>query len=277
MGGELHLESELGRGTVAKLVLPFKPAEVPMSDFRSTGITPQLGKLKIMAVDDVAMNLELIELGLEKFGHSVQGFLSAHGALSSLRKGDTYDIILMDVQMPEFDGIAATREIRALSAPASQIPIVALTANVLPEQIAECMKAGMTDHAPKPIDIVQLNALVSALTTQQAGQADSTHQQQPVNDPMEQLKLKYRDYLTTVPAEFAAILDKEDRKVVLEEIRQLSHSIAGSAGSFGYTEVSTAAFSLESVARDMSESGKLTVELAESLSEFIRVTEQLVA
>jgi HPt (histidine-containing phosphotransfer) domain-containing protein len=72
-------------------------------------------------------------------------------------------------------------------------------------------------------------------------------------------------------------LDKEDRKVVLEEIRQLSHSIAGSAGSFGYTEVSTAAFSLESVARDMSESGKLTVELAESLSEFIRVTEQLVA
>ena len=179
--------------------------------------------------------------------------------------------------MPEFDGIAATREIRALSAPASQIPIVALTANVLPEQIAECMKAGMTDHAPKPIDIVQLNALVSALTTQQAGQADSTHQQQPVNDPMEQLKLKYRDYLTTVPAEFAAILDKEDRKVVLEEIRQLSHSIAGSAGSFGYTEVSTAAFSLESVARDMSESGKLTVELAESLSEFIRVTEQLVA
>jgi len=277
MGGELHLESKLGQGTVAKLVLPFKPAEVPMSDFRSTAKTPQLGKLKIMAVDDVAMNLELIELGLGKFGHSVRGFLSAPAALSSLRKGDTYDIILMDVQMPEFDGIAATRAIRALSAPASQIPIVALTANVLPEQIAECMKAGMTDHAPKPIDIVQLNALVSALTTQQTGQVDSTHEQQPASDPMEQLKLKYRDYLTTVPAEFAAILDKEDRKVVLEEIRQLSHSIAGSAGSFGYTEVSTAAFSLESVARDMSESGKLTVELAESLSEFIRVTEQLVA
>ena len=277
MGGELHLESELGQGTVAKLVLPFKPAEVLMSDFRSTAKTPQLAKLKIMAVDDVAMNLELIELGLGKFGHSVRGFLSAHDALTSLRKGDTYDVILMDVQMPEFDGIAATRAIRALSAPASQVPIVALTANVLPEQIAECMKAGMTDHAPKPIDIVQLNALVSCLTSQSVDPAASTSEQLPTKDPIEELKLKYRDYLSTVPAEFAAILNKEDRKVVLEEIRQLSHSIAGSAGSFGYTEISTAAFSLETVARDMSKSGKFSEELVESLSHFIRATERLVA
>jgi PAS domain S-box-containing protein len=278
MGGDLHLESELGQGTVAKLVLPFEPADhLPMSDYRSTAIDPLPGSLTIMAVDDVAMNLDLLEIGLGKFGHTVRGFLSAHDALASLSKGDTYDVILMDVQMPEFDGIAATRAIRALSGPASQIPIVALTANVLPEQVAECMNAGMNDHAAKPIDIVQLNTLITAAPS---GGPVPAPQSRPAfldDDPIKKLKLKYRDYLATVPAEFATILSKGDREVVLEEISQLSHSIAGSAGSFGFNEVSTAAFSLEAVSRDMGKKGVFSDELVESLSDFIKAMEQAVA
>ena len=229
-----------------------------------------------MAVDDVSMNLELLEIGLGKFGHSVHGFLSAHEALASLRNGDMYDVILMDVQMPEFDGIAASRAIRALPGPARNLPIVALTANVLPDQIAQCVAAGMSDHAAKPIDIMHLNALISSLSPTKAAPVSETEPIPLANDPLEKLKLKYKDYLAGIPSEFATILNQEDRRTALTEIRNLCHSIAGTAGSFGFGEVSEAAFSLESVAQKTSKNGLFTDELVDSLSEFIRVTEQVV-
>lgn len=277
MGGELQLESKLGEGTVAKLILPFKPATLPMPDSHEPKSHLPVGKLRVMAVDDVSMNLELLEMGLGKFGHSVHGFLSAHEALASLRNGDLYDVILMDVQMPEFDGIAAARAIRALPGHARNLPIVALTANVLPDQIAQCIAAGMTDHAAKPIDILHLNALISSLSPAKAVPLSETGPKQFVDDPLEKLKLKYKDYLAGIPSEFATILNQEDRRTALKEIRNLCHSIAGSAGSFGFGEVSEAAFSLEYIAQETSKSGQFTDELVDSLSEFIRVTEQVVA
>tara|TARA_R110000765_G_scaffold6726_18_gene21422 strand:- start:30723 stop:33794 length:3072 start_codon:yes stop_codon:yes gene_type:complete len=277
MGGELQLESKLGEGTVAKLILPFKPATLPMPDSHEPKSHLPVGKLRVMAVDDVSMNLELLEMGLGKFGHSVHGFLSAHEALASLRNGDMYDVILMDVQMPEFDGIAAARAIRALPGHARNLPIVALTANVLPDQIALCIAAGMTDHAAKPIDILHLNALISSLSPAKAVPVSETGPKQFVDDPLEKLKLKYKDYLAGIPSEFATILNQEDRRTALKEIRNLCHSIAGSAGSFGFGEVSEAAFSLEYIAQETSKSGQFTDELVDSLSEFIRVTEQVVA
>lgn len=277
MGGELQLESKLGEGTVAKLILPFKPATLPMPDSHEPKSHLPVGTLRVMAVDDVSMNLELLEMGLGKFGHSVHGFLSAHEALASLRNGDMYDVILMDVQMPEFDGIAAARAIRALPGHARNLPIVALTANVLPDQIALCIAAGMTDHAAKPIDILHLNALISSLSPAKAAPVSETGQKQFVDDPLEKLKLKYKDYLAGIPSEFATILNQEDRRTALKEIRNLCHSIAGSAGSFGFGEVSEAAFSLEYIAQETSKSGQFTDELVDSLSEFIRVTEQVVA
>ena len=277
MGGELQLESKLGEGTVAKLILPFKPATLPMPDSHEPKSHLPVGKLRVMAVDDVSMNLELLEMGLGKFGHSVHGFLSAHDALASLRDGDMYDVILMDVQMPEFDGIAAARAIRALPGHARNLPIVALTANVLPDQIALCIAAGMTDHAAKPIDILHLNVLISSLSPAKALPVSETGPKQFVDDPLEKLKLKYKEYLAGIPSEFATILNQEDRRAALKEIRNLCHSIAGSAGSFGFGEVSEAAFSLEYIAQETSKSGQFTDELVDSLSEFIRVTEQVVA
>ena len=277
MGGELQLESKLGEGTVAKLILPFKPATLPMPDSHEPKSHLPVGKLRVMAVDDVSMNLELLEMGLGKFGHSVHGFLSAHDALASLRDGDMYDVILMDVQMPEFDGIAAARAIRALPGHARNLPIVALTANVLPDQIALCIAAGMTDHAAKPIDILHLNVLISSLSPAKALPVSETGPKQFVDDPLEKLKLKYKEYLAGIPSEFATILNQEDRRTALKEIRNLCHSIAGSAGSFGFGEVSEAAFSLEYIAQETSKSGQFTDELVDSLSEFIRVTEQVVA
>ena len=81
-----------------------------------------------------------------------------------------FDVVLMDVQMPELDGLAATRRIRELAGPAAQVPIVALTANAMTRDRDACFEAGMTDYLPKPIDVA---ALHRALARARAGVADT--------------------------------------------------------------------------------------------------------
>jgi CheY-like chemotaxis protein len=77
-------------------------------------------------------------------------------------KAETFDLVLMDCQMPEMDGFTATRTIRTMDAPAAQIPILALTANVLPDDRAACLDAGMNGFLGKP---VKKDQLYSALRT----------------------------------------------------------------------------------------------------------------
>jgi len=97
---------------------------------------------------------------------------------------------------------------------------------------------------------------------------------EPETDPIGALTDRYREYLSTVPDEVSKIFDIENSEDVLREIRQLAHSIAGSAGSFGFKEVSDAAFSLESVASKLAEDGKPTQELAAGLKSFLQATER---
>ena len=88
MGGDLYLDSKVGQGTIATLALPFRPAEIPSAE-SDPAISSQVAvNLKVMAVDDVPMNLELVEMGLRKFGHTVTGFQSAHEALAALEAGE---------------------------------------------------------------------------------------------------------------------------------------------------------------------------------------------
>ena len=81
-------------------------------------------------------------------------------AVQAASTGD-YDLILMDVHMPVMDGMDATRAIRALDGPRAQVPILALTANVQPEQIEACARAGMDGHVGKPIQIGDLIAAIA--------------------------------------------------------------------------------------------------------------------
>lgn len=271
MGGDLTLASTLGRGTSATVSLPFKPASLDDRSQSRDGAQDALSKpLTIMAVDDVPMNLELVKLGLKKFGHSVNVFQSASDAMEDLRNGERYDVILMDVQMPDIDGMTATRMIRDMAGPASDTPIIALTANVLPEQISNCLAAGMNAHVAKPIDISELNKCIAETCNTSAGAANTAGEM----DPIGALTERYREYLSSVPNEVSKIFGKDNSDEMLKEIRQLAHSIAGSAGSFGFSEVSQAAFSLESVSAKLSESGKPTQELADCLKSFLHATER---
>ena len=112
------------------------------------------GKVVLIA-DDIDINLEILSTLLEPTRVTVDTARNGKEAVAVFMDNpDRYDLILMDVQMPEFDGLQATQMIRLLNLPSSHtVPIVAMTANVFKEDIDKCMAAGMNDHLGKPIDI----------------------------------------------------------------------------------------------------------------------------
>ncbi len=116
--------------------------------------------LRILLVEDQAVNRHLAEMMLRKMGHSVRVALHGRESLSLLRE-EAFDLILMDVEMPEMDGLEATRNIRELEkAAGSHIPIIAMTAHALPGDRDKYLKSGMDGYLAKPIRATELFAMV---------------------------------------------------------------------------------------------------------------------
>jgi signal transduction histidine kinase/ActR/RegA family two-component response regulator len=115
---------------------------------------------RVLLVDDHPMNRELGHALLTLAGCDVATVDDGAQAVEAARHGE-FDLILMDVHMPGMDGLAATRAIRAFPGPEAAVPIIALSADVLPEQIARCRLAGMDDHVAKPIRREALLAAVA--------------------------------------------------------------------------------------------------------------------
>jgi len=113
--------------------------------------TVPLSGIQVLLVDDVPMNRDIIGAFLCAAGYSVRQAASGQEAVR-LVSDQLYVLILMDVRMPEVDGLEATRRIRALPAPRGLVPILALTARTHPNEIAQCRNAGMDGHIAKPVE-----------------------------------------------------------------------------------------------------------------------------
>jgi CheY-like chemotaxis protein len=165
MGGDIGVESTPGRGSLFWLELTAEPAEASARPLAEPA-APELARCaRVLLVDDHPMNRELGHALLTLGGYEV--VTAEDGATAiALARDDDFDLILMDVHMPDIDGLAATRAIRALPGPAGAVPIVALSADVLPEQIARCRAAGMQDHVAKPINREALLATVERVLRQ---------------------------------------------------------------------------------------------------------------
>ena len=116
-----------------------------------------------MVVDDVQVNLEVAQAILESFNLEVIHVENAKKAIELFTNSPNYfDLIFMDLQMPEIDGLQATKIIRNLNIPnAPVIPIVAMTANIFKDDIEQCIKAGMNGHLGKPIDVSEIAKLLA--------------------------------------------------------------------------------------------------------------------
>jgi signal transduction histidine kinase/CheY-like chemotaxis protein len=167
MGGHIGVESELGKGSTfffeVSLLNSVETDETPTD----TATAPDFSELlddfsgqEIMLAEDIAVNREIVAALLEDTGLVITMAKNGQEALELFEADPSrYNLILMDMQMPEMDGLEATRRIRALEAPeARTVPIIAMTANVFREDVERCLACGMNGHVGKPVTVDSLNA-----------------------------------------------------------------------------------------------------------------------
>jgi len=152
MGGHLEHLDNPGGGSVFRLEIPLLACDAGHLSASEPGIPIEYrpGRaLRVLVVDDSEMNLDIAASFIRAGGHDV---MCAGGGIEAIAEAATtaFDVILMDVQMPDMDGLEATRRIRALPGSRALVPIYALTAQVFTEQMAACHAAGMTGHLAKP-------------------------------------------------------------------------------------------------------------------------------
>ncbi len=166
MGGDLTVQSAPGRGSRFEMRLPLQRTDPPPAVVTDTPATaaepagPALRALHLLAAEDNAVNREVLAAMIDLAGHRVT-FAEDGAAAVRAAQAQPFDLVLMDLHMPELDGIGATRAIRAMAGPMARVPIVALTADVFPETRARCLEAGMNDFLTKPIGLSELTQLLA--------------------------------------------------------------------------------------------------------------------
>jgi signal transduction histidine kinase/CheY-like chemotaxis protein len=169
MGGRIRVQSEPTKGSTFSFVIELPTAEVTSAT--ATCIVLRLEVLSILVAEDNAVNQTIIEAMLRKLGHQVTLVGTGGEALAALASAD-FDLVLMDCNMPEMDGIEATQRLRAGGVRDSRIPVIALTANALEGDRERCLAAGMDDFVAKPVTIAELRkAIERARETSRAAAA----------------------------------------------------------------------------------------------------------
>jgi CheY-like chemotaxis protein len=175
MGGQISVMSEEGKGSTFIVELPFprgSSAEAPEAPQAAVDVGHR--SVRVLAAEDNLVNQKVLKAIVEPMDVELAMVGDGRAAVEAWRTGD-FDVILMDIQMPVMDGIAAAKAIRAAEKAEQRprTPILALTANALVHQVEEYLGAGMDGHIAKPIEISKLYDAMSRALSDPAKTAEA--------------------------------------------------------------------------------------------------------
>ena len=164
MGGEITVDSEFNKGSLFKFDISFVKTENMHNEKEKDIELPDLYDKRVLLVEDIEINRIIVTELLRDTNIMIDEAVDGAEALKQFSESpeNYYDIIFMDVQMPNMDGYTATKHIRALERPdAKTVPIIAMTANAYKEDIEKALQSGMNEHLSKPIDVKLLKELLA--------------------------------------------------------------------------------------------------------------------
>lgn len=201
--------------------------------------------LRVLVVEDSEVGLELTCMMAQRLGIEVDGAADGHQAVQLVKAAaasdQPYALVLMDFMMPIVDGIEATRRIRRAGISQDSLPIIALTAIVEPSELARFTAAGGQAYLAKPISLDKLSAVLDAWAPEREISPPQAH---PIEDPAILGRYAERKQ-ATIARIGSAIREGRFDPATLQEIRDLVHKLAGTAGMFGDVKLSSAAADCE--------------------------------
>ncbi|EFB1499621.1 aerobic respiration two-component sensor histidine kinase ArcB [Escherichia albertii] len=245
MGGDITVTSEQGKGSIFTLTIHAPSVAEEVDDAFDEDDMP-LPALNVLLVEDIELNVIVARSVLEKLGNSVDVAMTGKAALEMFKPGE-YDLVLLDIQLPDMTGLDISRELTKRYSREDLPPLVALTANVLKDK-QEYLNAGMDDVLSKPLSVPALTAMIkkfwdtqddeeSTVTTEENSKSEAL-----LDIPMleQYLELVGPKLITDGLAVFERMmpgyvsvlesnLTAQDKKGIVEE----GHKIKGAAGSVG--------------------------------------------
>lgn len=255
MGGEIGLESGGGRGSTFWFTVPLAKAETVDPERLDEVDAAGVASGRILLAEDAPQNRDLVRTILERQGYRVDVACDGEEAVAAVRS-TAYDLVLMDIQMPRMDGATATRQIRQMPGRAGKVPIIAMTANVLPEQLRCFRKAGLSDQIAKPFRKHQLiekvrKGLSAETSPPAATRPDAIMGRAPDRATFEELRdlmgeawvrASLRRLNRRIDEAFG---DPADRAPAPEQLERRAHQIVSDAGQLGFSELSESCGVLE--------------------------------